>query len=44
MVLPLLDYEYGRLLACRDDIAGAKKEFELVLSGTSSTSLNYLMD
>ncbi|KAG6862884.1 hypothetical protein C0993_001075, partial [Termitomyces sp. T159_Od127] len=31
--LSLLDYEYGRLLACRGDVVGAKREFELVLSG-----------
>ncbi|KAG5719573.1 hypothetical protein E4T56_gene4275, partial [Termitomyces sp. T112] len=26
-------YEYGRLLACQGDFVGAKREFELVLSG-----------
>lgn len=28
-----IDYEYGRLLACKGNIEGAKHQFELVLSG-----------
>ncbi|KAG6843937.1 hypothetical protein H0H87_011585 [Tephrocybe sp. NHM501043] len=30
---PCTDYELGRLLACRGDVAAARREFELVLSG-----------
>ena len=29
----VLDYELGRLLACRGNIESARHEFELVLSG-----------
>jgi hypothetical protein len=32
----LLDYELGRLLACKGDLAGARRHMELVMTGKFS--------